>query len=117
MNEYTYETITSRDLSACLKRNGYVTIVLPKRRASITIRFIEYLNLLRGHNGNKVSVAKTAYIFIKYLALLFRIIIFHRRLFQVFMFYFSRQPEYVHDASKGKRQTIQFFDVSQATFH
>ena len=111
VSEFTYNALRSADLSKTLKEFGHVTISLSKKRAKLTLKLIRFLEELTGRDGREHSLFRSIWILTTYLSLLIRIMSFHGRLFQIFVFYFSNAAKATQEDSGGTLVKLHFISL------
>lgn len=94
MDQITYERLNSNDLSSEFKNLAVVSVKLSKKRANIALRFITSMKKLMGEDTEELSIIKSLLVAISQIIILIRMVFFHPRLFQIFIFYFNNQPSY-----------------------
>jgi hypothetical protein len=75
-----------------MKSSGSVSVKLSNKRAKLALQLTEIMNKITGSDGKDYSFSESVMFLISYLGLLIRIIIFHRKLFQLFVYYFYYHP-------------------------
>jgi hypothetical protein len=109
LNEFTYGNLDSNKLSVILKSSDSFIIKLTKKRAKLSLKFIELMNTLMGHSDKDYPTFYHFIILARVLFIMARMGVFHGRLFQLFIFYFNNQPDYLLENGKSKFQVIRFF--------
>jgi len=94
MTIFTYEELEANKLSSELKSDGNVSVKLSKKRAVIAFQFFGVASKLMGHDGKTHSFLSSMVSLFMSLLLLMRVACFHRRLFQIFIYYIHNQPDY-----------------------
>ena len=116
-NEFTYSNLDSGKLSSLFKSTGDVSVKLSTKRSKIAMRFLDLISKLVGRDGKDYSLVRSILFLTRYLFLLVRIISFHPKLFQLFIFYFTNQPNhFLYDNGDGT-QTIKFLSGEEGTTH
>ncbi len=108
MNTYTYRTLNSTRLSSEMKSSGSVSVKLSKKRTKLALQLIEIMNQITGSDGKDYSFFESVIFLINYLGLLIRIMIIHRKLFQLFVYYFYYHPNYVVVNMDNEFSTVKF---------
>lgn len=111
MSEHTYKTLNSTRLSSEMKSSGSVSVKLSKKRTKLALQLTEIMNKITGHDGKDYSFFQSIIFLIGYLGLLIRIVIFHRKLFQLFIYYFYFHPSYVVESEDDEFSIIKFSPV------
>lgn len=109
LSEFTYKTLNSGRLTTVLNSAGRVSVILQKKHAKAAIKLIERINKLSGQDNNNRSVLHSMILLLSYLFLLIKIMCFHGKLFQLFIFYFTNQPSYSLESGERDHHKINFF--------
>lgn len=108
MNEFIYKTLNTSQLSSAMRTDGSVAVKLTRKRAELTVKLIEFLNKLTGQDDKDYSFFQLLIFLLRYLGLLVRLVIFHRKLFRIFIFYFYNHLSYIIDDKEADLVVINF---------
>jgi len=113
MNEYTYKTLNSSLLSSEMKANGRVAVNMSNKRIRLAVKLIQIVGKVTGKDDKDYSLFQSFILLIHYLGLLSRIVLFHRRLFQLFIYFFYNYPNYIVEEKEDGNSVIIFVSESK----
>jgi hypothetical protein len=104
---FKYSQLDSNKLSAALKQNGVVEVLLSPKQAKLLLKVISVVHKIDQASVNKDTTLKKFDIY-KTMLTNFRIMVFHSKLIEIVTFYTVEKPKYLLDNQKSDSWCIRF---------